>query len=348
MPSIFSEVVSMLELIKKLSLLNGTSGREDDVRDFIIAEIKDFAQSYEIDPLGNLIVFKKGNKVPKNKVLLDAHMDEVGFMITNINSDGTLGFERIGGIDKRVMIGKAVTVGEERINGVLGLKPIHMTKGDEKLAMPEKMYIDIGADSAEEARKLVSPGDCAYFNSDFVEFGNGFIKGKALDDRAGCAILINMIKSELPYDMYFNFATGEEVGSGAAGTAAYRVNPDYSIVVETTTAADLADVPENKKVCKLGEGAVISFMDRRTIYPRDLFDRAFTLAERDGIKAQVKSAVAGGNNAGAIHKTAGGIRTLTVSMPCRYLHSPSCVLKTEDITESERIIRALAEDFANA
>ena len=337
----------MLELIRKLSLLNGTSGREDAVRDYIINEIKDFAESYEDDPLGNLIVFKRGKKAPKNKVMLDAHMDEVGFMITNINSDGTLGFECIGGIDRRVMIGRAVTVGGGRINGVIGIKPIHLTKGD-KLAMPERMYIDIGADTADEAKKLVSLGDCAYFNSDFEEFGNGFIKGKALDDRAGCAILINMIKSELPYDMYFNFATGEEVGLGSAGTATYRVNPDYAIVVETTTAADLADVPENKKVCKLGEGAVISFMDRRTIYSRELFDRAFELAKEKSIKAQVKSAVAGGNNAGVIHKTAGGIKTLTVSMPCRYLHSPSCVLKLDDITESERIIRALAEDFADA
>ena len=337
----------MLELIRKLSLLNGTSGREDAVRDYIINEIKDYAESYEVDPLGNLIVFKKGKEAPKNKVMLDAHMDEVGFMITNVNSDGTLGFESIGGIDRRVMLGRAVTVGDGRINGVIGIKPIHLTKGD-KLAMPEKMYIDIGADTADEAKKLVSLGDCAYFNSAFEEFGNGFIKGKALDDRAGCAILINMIKSELPYDMYFNFATGEEVGLGSAGTAAYRVNPDYAIVVETTTAADLADVPENKKVCKLGEGAVISFMDRRTIYSRELFDRAFELAKEKSIKAQVKSAVAGGNNAGVIHKTAGGIKTLTVSMPCRYLHSPSCVLKTEDITESERIIRALAEDFADA
>ena len=338
----------MLELIKRLSLLNGTSGREDAIREFIVNEVKDYADGIETDPLGNLIVFKKGKKTPKNRVMLDAHMDEVGFMITSINSDGTLNFERIGGIDKRVMLGRAVTVGDNMLNGVIGLKPIHMTSGDEKLNMPKRMYIDIGANSKEDAKNLVSLGDCAYFNSEFVEFGDGYIKGKALDDRAGCAILINMIKSELPYDMYFNFATGEEVGLGSAGTAAYRIRPDYAIVVETTTAADLADVPDNKKVCKLGDGAVISFMDRRTIYSKKLFDRAFELAKRDSIKAQVKSAVAGGNNAGVIHKTAGGIQTLTVSMPCRYLHSPSCVLKIDDITESERIIRALAEDFADA
>lgn len=337
----------MLETIKKLSLLDGVSGRENAVRDYIISEVSAYADSIETDPLGNLIVFKKGKNTPKNKVMLDAHMDEVGMMITHINGDGTLDFECVGGIDKRVMLGKPVTVGENKINGVIGVKATHMIPAAEKLNMPSNMYIDIGADSAEEAEKVVSLGDYACFKSDFVEFGDGFIKGRALDDRAGCAILINMIKSALEYDMYFNFSAGEEVGFGIASTAFYKVQPDYAIVVETTTAADLADVPENKKVCALGKGGVISFMDRRTIYPKDLFDKAFEIAKKNGIKAQVKSAVAGGNNAGAIHKTAGGVKTLAVSMPCRYLHSPSCVLKKEDIEESARLITALAEEFAN-
>lgn len=337
----------MLETIKKLSLLDGVSGRENAVRDYIINEVSAYADSIETDPLGNLIVFKKGKNTPKNKVMLDAHMDEVGLMITYINSDGTLEFDRVGGIDKRVMLGKPVTVGENKIQGVIGVKATHMVPAAEKLNMPSTMYIDIGADSKEEAEKVVSLGDYVCFNSEFVEFGDGLIKGKALDDRAGCAILIDMIKSELPYDMYFNFAAGEEVGFGIAQTAFYKVQPDYAIVVETTTAADLADVPENKKVCSLGNGGVVSFMDRRTIYPKELFDRAFELAEKRGIKAQVKSLVAGGNNAGVIHKTAGGIRTITVSLPCRYLHSPSCVLKKEDIEESAKLIRVLAEEFAN-
>lgn len=337
----------MLELIKELSLLNGTSGREDEVRNFITEQIKDCADSWEVDPPGNLIVFKKGAKVPKNKIMLDAHMDEVGFMITSINDDGTLAFEHIGGIDGRVILGRAVKVGKNKINGVIGVKPVHLLSAKERTEIPSEMYIDIGAEDLKEAESLVSPGDCAYFNSEFVEYGNGFIKGKALDDRAGCAILINMIKSDLPYDMYFNFAAGEEIGTGMAGTAAYRVNPDYAIVVETTTAADLTDVPKHKQVCKLGEGAAISFMDRRTVYPRELFDKALDIAKSKGIKAQVKSAVAGGNNAGVIHKTAGGIKTVTVSLPCRYLHSPSCVLKAEDITEGEKLIRALAEELAD-
>lgn len=337
----------MLETIKKLSLLDGVSGRENAVRDYIINEVSAYADSIETDALGNLIVFKKGKNTPKNKVMLDAHMDEVGMMITHINSDGTLDFECVGGIDKRVMLGKPVTVGENKINGVIGVKATHMVPAAEKLNMPSTMYIDIGADSKEEAEKVVALGDYVCFNSEFIEFGDGFIKGRALDDRAGCAILIDMIKSELPSDMYFNFAAGEEVGFGIAQTAFYKVQPDYAIVVETTTAADLADVPENKKVCSLGKGGVISFMDRRTIYPKELFDKAFELAEKHGIKAQVKSLVAGGNNAGVIHKTAGGIKTITVSLPCRYLHSPSCVLEKEDIEESAKLIRVLAEEFAN-
>ena len=337
----------MLETIKELSLLDGVSGRENAVREYIINAVSDYADSIETDPLGNLIVFKKGKKTPVRKVMLDAHMDEVGMMITHINSDGTLDFDCVGGIDKRVMLGRPVTVGESKVHGVIGVKATHMVPAAEKLSMPSTMYIDIGADSKEEAEKVVSLGDYACLNSEFVEFGDGFIKGRALDDRAGCAILIDMIKSDLPYDMYFNFAAGEEVGFGIAQTAFYKVQPDYAVVVETTTAADLADVPENKKVCELGKGGVISFMDRRTIYPKELFDKAFELADKHGIKAQVKSAVAGGNNAGVIHKTAGGIKTITVSLPCRYLHSPSCVLKKEDIFESARLIRVLSEELAN-
>lgn len=337
----------MLETIKELSLLDGVSGRECAVRDYIINQVKPYADSIETDPLGNLIVFKKGKNTPKYKVMLDAHMDEVGMMITHINSDGTLDFDCVGGIDKRVMLGKPVTVGEDRVRGVIGVKAVHMVPAAEKLSMPSVMYIDIGADSAEDTEKVVRVGDYACFNSEFVEYGDGYIKGKALDDRAGCAMLIDLVKSELEYDMYFCFSAGEEVGFGIATTAFYRVQPDYAIVVETTTAADLADVPESKRVCSLGGGGVISFMDRRTIYPKELFDKAFEVAEKNGIKAQVKKAVAGGNNAGVIHKTAGGVKTIAVSLPCRYLHSPSCVLHKDDITEGTRLIRALAEEFAN-
>ncbi len=339
----------MLELIKNLCLLDGTSGREAEVRNYIINEIKAYATDITVDPLGNLIVFKKGAKKAEKKVLLDAHMDEVGFVITSINSDGSLNFECVGGISTSVMLGRPVTVGENKVNGVIGVVPVHLLSADKKAELPDVkgLVIDIGARSEEEAEALVKAGDMACFKSEFVTYGDGYIKSKALDDRAGCAILIDMIKSDLPVDLYFSFSVGEEVGVGMAGTAVHTVKPDYAIVVETTTAADLSGVEAHKTVCHLGNGGVVSFMDRRTVYDKQLFDRAFELAKEKNIALQTKSLVAGGNNAGIIHTSAGGVKTLAVSLPCRYLHSPSCVIKASDVEETKKIILALSEDFAN-
>lgn len=339
----------MLELIKNLCLLDGISGREDEVRNYIINEIRDYATEITVDPLGNLIVFKKGKKSAVKKVLLDAHMDEVGFVITSFNSDGSLNFECVGGISTCVMLGRPVTVGKNKINGVIGVVPVHLLSADKKTELPDagSLVIDIGTTSAEESEALVKAGDMACFKSEFATYGDGYIKSKALDDRVGCAILIDMIKSDLPTDLYFSFSVGEEVGAGMAGTAVHTVKPDYAIVVETTTAADLAGVEDHKTVCRLGNGGVISFMDRRTVYDKKLFDRAFAVAEKNGIRVQTKSLVAGGNNAGVIHTSAGGVRTLAVSLPCRYLHSPSCVIKATDIDEAKKIILALSEEFAD-
>lgn len=337
----------MLELIKELSLLNGISGRENAVREYIIDQIKDYAE-YSVDPLGNLIVFKKGNKTPNKKVMIDAHMDEVGFIVTGISSDGYISVLNVGGIDNRVVMGRSVLVGSNAVHGVFGVKPVHLLEKDEGKTVPkiDTLYIDIGAESKEEAEKYVNLGDAVYFDSDYVEFGNGFVKGKALDDRVGCAILIEMIKSELEYDMWFSFSVQEEIGTRGAEASAYTIAPDYAIAVETTTAADVSGVKGEKRVCLCGEGPAVSFMDRSTIYSKELFEKAFEIANKNGIPCQPKTMVAGGNNSGAIHKSRGGVKVLTVSVPCRYLHSPSCVINYNDAFESLKLVKALAEDFA--
>lgn len=337
----------MLEIIKELSALSGISGREDAVRDYIIEKIRDFAE-YSIDPLGNLIVFKKGKKPANHKVMLDAHTDEVGFIVTGITAEGFLKFEKVGGINTKVIVGRSVFVGENAVSGVFGIKPIHLTDKDKSSAIPGKdeLYIDIGAGSKEEAEKVVSLGDAVWFDSEFAEFGDGFIKAKALDDRVGCALLIEMIRSELEYDMWFSFSTQEEIGTRGAQASAFTIDPEYAIVVETTTAADISGVSGEKRVCICGNGGAVSFMDRRTIYSKELFDRAFEVAKENDIPCQPKTFVAGGNDAGAIHKSRGGVKTLTVSVPCRYLHSPGCVIKYSDAENSFRLIKALAEDFA--
>lgn len=337
----------MLEMIKELCTLSGISGRENSVRDYIIDKIKDCAE-YSIDPLGNLLVFKKGKKEAKNKVMLDAHMDEVGLIVTAITSEGYLRFAKVGGVDTRVIIGRPVKVGNKAVSGVIGIKPVHLVEKSAEADIPknDSLYIDIGAKNKEEAEELVGIGDSVCFDSDFVEFGNGFVKSKALDDRVGCAILIEMIRSELEYDTWFSFSTQEEIGTRGAQTAAFNVAPDYAIVVETTTAADISGVKEEKRVCICGKGGAVSFMDRSTIYNKELFDRAFEVAKEKGIVCQPKTLVAGGNDAGAIHKSRGGVKVLTVSVPCRYLHSPSCVIKFSDVEESLKLIRAMAEEFA--
>lgn len=337
----------MIELIKELSLLNGVSGREYTVRDYIVSSVKNYADDVFVDALGNLIVFKKGDRKPDNIILLDAHMDEVGFVVTYVNPDGTLKFDNVGGIDSKSIIGKNVSIGDNNIPGVIGIKPVHLCSSDERSQIPGDLYIDIGTCTDEETSKFVSLGDSVCFSSSFEFFGESFIKGKALDDRAGCAVLISLIKSKLPYDVYFSFSTCEETGSGFAGVAAERIKPDYALVVETTTASDISTVEDGKKVCLLGGGPVISFMDRRTVYPYDLFKRVMDTAENNNIKVQVKKAVAGGNNAGCINKSAGGIKTIAVSMPCRYLHSPSCVLNTGDINYTRLLLETLISELAN-
>ena len=194
-----------IALLKKLCLADGISGDEGKVRDIIIEEIKDFAE-YHTDNLGNLIVHKKGKARAKSRLMLSAHMDEVGLMVTDVTSNGYLKFDEVGGIDRRVIVGRQVTVGENKIRGVIGVKPIHLCKGDDSKNISEysDMYIDIGADSLEEALAVVNYGDSVHFVSEFIENGNT-VNVKAIDDRFGCYVLIELIKSELEYDMDFAF-----------------------------------------------------------------------------------------------------------------------------------------------
>lgn len=336
-----------IKLLKRLCKCDGISGDEGEVRELIIEEIKPYADRISIDNLGNLIVHKKGKNRAKSKLMLSAHMDEVGLMVIDITSDGYLKFDEVGGIDRRVLLGKSVTVGNNKINGVIGVKPIHLCKGEETGRIPElsEMYIDIGADSKEDALKNIKYGDSINFVSDFTVTSDT-ITSKALDDRFGCLVLIELIRSDLEYDMDFAFVVQEEVGLRGAKVAAFTVDPEFALVIETTTAADIPEIDTNKQVCNLSDGAVISVMDRRTIYDKDMVALAFDCAEKSDIKAQYKRAVAGGNDAGIIHSSKSGVRTLAVSLPCRYLHSPNCVVNKQDCENMIELVSILAKNIA--
>ena len=237
-------------LLEKLCQLSGVSGNEKEVREFICNEI-DGSCEYQIDPLGNIIAFKKGKKVPDKKLMIAAHMDEVGLIVTSIKADGTLKISPVGGVDAGVVIGRQVLVGDEKLVGVIGAKAVHNLSAEEKKTASKfsKLYVDIGASNKEEAEKHVSMGDIITFKSEFIEFGNDKIKGKAIDDRAGCAIMIELIKGELEYDTTFVFTVQEEIGTRGAKVATYTVKPDFAIVLETTTAADIPVASEEKRVC---------------------------------------------------------------------------------------------------
>lgn len=334
-------------LLNKLCSANGISGDEGEVRDLIISEIKEYADEIRVDNLGNLLVHKKGKERAKNKLMLSAHMDEVGLMVTEINSDGFLKFDEVGGLDRRVVIGKRVRVGKEGIPGVIGIKPVHLTNGDESASIPaySELYIDIGADSRDEALRVVGIGDSVCFDSGFYE-NETTIRSKAIDDRFGCLVMIELIKSDLKYDTDFAFVVQEEVGLRGAKVASYTLDPEFALVIETTTAADIPEIDPTKQVCTLGEGAVISVMDRSTIYDKALVRAAFKTAEQIGVKAQYKRAVAGGNDAGIIHKSNGGVRTLAISLACRYLHAPNCVANKSDCESVMLLAHKMAEIIA--
>lgn len=336
-----------MKLLERLCKCDGISGDEREVRELIIEEIKPYADRITVDNLGNLIVHKQGKNRAKSKLMLSAHMDEVGLMVTDITSDGYLKFDEVGGIDRRVLLGKSVTVGNNKINGVIGVKPIHLCKGEETGRIPElsDMYIDIGADSKENTLNYIKYGDSINFVSDFIVTSDS-ITSKALDDRFGCLVLIELIKSELEYDMDFAFVVQEEVGLRGAKVAAFTVDPEFALVIETTTAADVPEIDVNKQVCNLSDGAVISVMDRRTIYDKEMIALAFDCAEKSDIKAQYKRAVAGGNDSGVIHSSRSGVRTLAVSLPCRYLHSPNCVVNKQDCVNMIELVSTLAKNIA--
>lgn len=337
----------MLESLKELCLLNGISGDEKSVREYIISQIKDYVQSYTVDNLGNLIVFKKGKSSSDKKVLVSAHMDEVGLIATYINYDGTIKFDTVGGINPDVIIGRQVSV--NGLFGVVGTQAIHNIPQSQRGKEPnvQEMYVDIGTNSKEETLKYVSLGDSINFFSKYENFGNDYIKSKALDDRVGCAILIDLIKSNLEFDTYFTFVVQEEVGLRGSKVASYTVNPDYAIVLEGTTAGDIGGSVGEKKVCTIGDGAVVSFMDRRTIYDKELYRLCFDISKENNIPCQTKTMVAGGNDSGSIHISRGGVRTIAISVPCRYIHSGASVMALSDAHACESLAKILISRINN-
>ncbi|HAN21939.1 MAG: hypothetical protein A2Y15_06900 [Clostridiales bacterium GWF2_36_10] len=341
----------MLDRLKNYCNCISPSGCEDEIRELIINDIKDYTTSYEVDRMGNLIAFKKGKKTPTKKILLSAHMDEIGFMMKYISDEGYIYFDIIGGIDPRVIGGRRISIGKNKTTGIIASKAIHLQKANEKgICVPiEEMYIDIGCTDRISCEKVISVGDYATFQPNFEALGDNFIKSKALDDRFGCALLVEIMQKELEYDTYFAFPICEEVGTDGAKEIAYNFRPDIVIVIEATTAGDIVDAPKARHACDLRSGAVISHMDGGTIYDKQLVEFVKKTAEENKIKYQIKNVIAGGNEASAYQKGASGARVIAISAPTRYIHSASNVVYNDDLFEIKELVSALLErGFENA
>jgi putative aminopeptidase FrvX len=338
-------------ILQELSEAIGVSGNEDAVRKIIADAVRDHVDELRTDTIGNLFAVRlrplqRGKRVRGArrafKVMVAAHMDEVGLMIVGFDGSGGLRFRPVGGIDDRILPGKALLVGPDKIPGVLGVKPIHLLKGDEdkQVVKIDDMRIDIGASSKEEAEKLVKLGELAAFSTRYRQVGRT-ATGKAFDDRAGCAVLVELLRgARFPFDLHAVFTVQEEVGLRGAQVAASAVEPDCAFVLDGTICDDLPKDKDTGPMTELGKGPAIYLMDRSAFADRRLVNHLVATAEKLGIPYQFRQpSVTGGTDAGAITRSKSGVPSVPVSVPCRYIHSPVSRLSLDDFDNTVKLMR---------
>ncbi|MCG0276550.1 MAG: M42 family metallopeptidase [Thermosediminibacteraceae bacterium] len=324
----------MKELLKKLTEAYGPSGEENQIREVILGEIKDYADEIRVDVLGNIIARKAGSG---EKMMLAAHMDEIGVIVTNIDDKGFLRFSNIGGVSPYTLIGERV-IFENGTIGVFGMEKLD----DIKELKLNKMFIDIGAKSKEEALKKVRLGDKAVYYRSCDIIGD-CVTSKALDDRAGCAVLINALQNlKYPkFDTYFVFTVQEEVGLRGAKTSAYSIEPDLAIAVDVTSTGD---TPESEKMAvELGKGPAVKIMDRSVICHPKIKEMLIETAEKNNIHYQLEVLEWGGTDTGAIHLTKAGVPSGCLSIPTRYIHTPSEMASIDDIEKAAELLLCILQ-----
>lgn len=332
--------------LSDLSNLPGVSGDEAIVRTYISEQIKEHVDEMWVDPLGNLIA-RKGTSLPGPHVMLCAHMDEVGLLVTHIEDDGTLRFRNVGGIDVRVLPSVFVRIGDALVPGVIGTKPIHLKKPAErnKPIDADDLFIDIGARDRSEAEKIVEPGDYASFWTDYEELGDGRAKGKAFDDRVGCHVMMELLKGPITSPVTAAFTVQEEIGLRGARVAAQAIQPDIAVVLEGTTCADIPLSIAHGESTKLGEGPALTVADRTTIAHPRVLKGIIEAAEKAGVPYQWKRTTFGGTDAGSIHLAGAGVPTGIVSVPCRYIHTPAALLSLDDVEHTKKLMHAFLESI---
>jgi putative aminopeptidase FrvX len=345
------DIENVKALQEKLSSLIGVSGFEDDVAKFILNLIKEeqLADRAWIDQLGNVLAVVNGEK-NEERILFDAHIDEIGFMISHIDREGFLRFVPIGGWDTRILLGQPVIIRSESgnvFNGIIGSKPPHLTTASErkKLVEIKDMYIDIGMFSKEEVeREGIKMGATGTLSSPFLDFPNNMVRGKAFDDRTGCNVMIQIMRmlKEKPVNdtIMFNFAVQEEIGGRGAITGAFTLKPTIAIAIENTTAGDVPGIKDQEIPAFIGRGPAITIADISVISSPKVNERLTKNAKLAKVPYQMKKPLYGGTDAGKIHISREGVPSTVVSVPCRYIHSPTSLLKLDDINNTVKLLIA--------
>lgn len=337
-----------ISLLKALSELPGTPGREDAVRERVLRELEGLVDEVRTDPLGNVIALRRGREGAKERVMVSAHMDEIGFLVRFIDEAGFLRLQPTGGFDPRNLFARAVTVHTRGgpLPGILtpGGRPVHIATPEDRKKVPElkEFFVDLGL-SGEEVKSRVRVGDMVTLDQTFREVGN-FLCGKALDDRSGVFVLLESLRrlgGERPaQDLYAVFSVQEEVGLRGAIVAAYSVEPSIGIALDTTLAVDTPGVGPDEAVTRTGEGVGIKVMDSSAISTPWLVDAFVELAEREGIRYQLEVLPLGGTDAGGIQRSRGGVPSVTLSLPSRYVHTVVEAVHKDDLEADIALLTA--------
>ena len=334
-----------MKLLEELSLTPAISGNEDIIREIIKRELKDNVDEIETDVMGNVVCTKKGEENAPT-VMLASHMDEIGLMVKYIDENGFIKFVKIGGINDQMLINQAVIIHSDngKYPGVIGSKPPHVTKPEErnKVIKYNDMFIDIGANNKEEAEEMVSVGDMITFRSWFEEYPNDKVMGKALDNRIGCYVMMEIMKRvESRATIYGVGTVQEEVGLKGAKVSSYALNPDYAFALDTTLSGDHPGITIEEAPCKMGSGPAVILADRSgdgIITSKVMKDMIIKASNEKDINIQLEVSDGGTTDGTAIHLNREGIITGVVSVPTRYIHTPVSVASAEDIENTIELL----------
>jgi putative aminopeptidase FrvX len=349
--------VSLSQKLEQLSNACGVAGREAEVRNLMIKFMKPYADEITVDRLENVIAVKKGKKTAP-KVMLAAHMDEIGLMVKTINKDGFLQFAKMGGIDDRILVAQEVVVNTANgpLKGIIGSKPPHVQKEEErkKIMTYDELFIDIGAQNKENVAEMgVKVGDPVTFDTKFSNAGNDVVIGKAFDNRVGCATMIETLKlldkNKTDCTIYAVGTVQEELGLRGAVTAAFGVDPDVGIALDVTVAGDVPGVREFDTTVKMGKGPALAVSDSGLVTHPKILRLLLDTAEEEKIPIQLETGLMGATDAARISLTRQGVPSGTLSIGTRYIHSPVGMLSLKDAEETSKLavaaIRKIQKTF---